>query len=227
MKFSNKAFTLAEIVIALAVVGIVAVLATFNANKDTDEATKIALLRSTYNILDAAYKQASLGSDDISTILGDMKDYLQISKNCGTGIGCFQNDVILKSPALANTSNIHPSLTSNSKLDSVTADVAYKLILKNGASILVSKTNKYVYVDVNGPKKGNSVTGDDVFYFVADAEKGLYPYGYDCTFSKTAPGCPYQGEYCTAWAILMGNMDYLRCPEKLSWTDKSKTTCNQ
>lgn len=71
-------------------------------------------------------------------------------------------------------------------------------------------------VDLNGPT-GPNKSGVDSFSFTL-IENGVIPTG-DSNFSKyTWPpeitASPYG---VTAWVVYNGNMDYLRCPDKLSW----------
>ena len=88
-----------------------------------------------------------------------------------------------------------------------------------------------IFVDVDGPNKGAGKLGDDVFAFLVnsqDVRDGLEPMGNNVQFSTTSgtyPPCPYNGEYCTAWALYKGNQDYFKCPDKLSWTDPEKSHC--
>ncbi len=216
MKNKNKAFTLVEIVLAMAIIGVVAVLTITNATKDTDEATKVAQLRSTYNILNTGYTKMTLEGD---AWLPNLVDHIKVSKLCrkdGTDIttngdGCFNEDA---------------KSIGGVELDDRMAN-GTKAILSNGASIWLNYTDQ-LYVDVNGPNKGNNIIGDDVFHF--SVGQSINPSGgpdYPFSMSPDDYACPYYGDDCTAWVIKMGNMEYLKCPEKLSWTEVGKSTCNQ
>ena len=231
MKNKNKAFTLVEIVLAMAIIGVVAVLTITNATKDSDEATKVAQLRSTYNILNTALSKAieengPMGGGNNwfgTTSHHKIFDYLKLSKACfymteTESDGCFKEE--------AQKGN-HTTFVDGSSINS--AIRADKAILSNGASIYITLGSNYgadVLVDVNGPNKGNNRYGDDIFGFYIDQNE-ISPLGMNAPFSTTTDGCPYYGDVCTAWVIKMGNMEYFKCPEKLSWTEVGKSTCNQ
>lgn len=86
-------------------------------------------------------------------------------------------------------------------------------------------------IDLNGSKKPNTY-GKDIFEFFITKE-GIVPAG-DTGFNKNSPysfnsGCvnnaaPMNGVDCTAWVIRNENVDYLKCPDELSWDGKH--SCN-
>lgn len=249
------AFTLAEVLLVIAIIGTVSILTVNNAVKNTGTAEKIVQLKKTYDILNAAimagmndagspYKWGYAGSgnndDDLNktTIENVLVPHLKLQKNCETGTGCWKSTV--KSSVYENSTTID----SSTKF--------YKGILANGASFAMKfgalKGSNYtfsdndfgdafdlstavIFVDVDGPNKGAGKLGDDVFAFLVDSHDvrdGLEPMGNNVKFSTTSetyPPCPYNGEYCTAWALYKGNQDYFKCPDKLSWTDPEKSHC--
>jgi len=81
-----------------------------------------------------------------------------------------------------------------------------------------------LWVDING-KKDPNISGKDVFEF-AIVQDGIVPPGLpnETIFSLEKicldDDVPYKGK-CTAWIIHNKNMDYLRCPEKLGWNKAS------
>lgn len=248
----KKAFTLAEILLVVAIIGTVSVLTVNNAVKSSNTAEKITKLRKTYDILQTAimagmdryghvysWGYASNETTDEalnrSTINKALMPFLKVEKDCSTGTGCW-------------TSTFKPNLSSKT-IDS--NKMYYKAILANGASIAITfvqmqartsysaaGTSLYgdypyddqdcawVYIDVDGPNKGGCKLGDDVFAFAIMGSHGLFPMGNNHSFSNTANNhCPKTGEYCTAWAFYKGNQDYFKCPDELSWTDKNKAHC--
>lgn len=249
------AFTLAEVLLVIAIIGTVSVLTVNNAIKSTNTAEKITQLKKTYDILNTAvmagmniagepYKWGYAGSgnnyNDLNktTIKNVLVPHLKLQKNCETGTGCWK-------------STVKPSIyESNTTIDSNTK--FYKGILANGASFAISflkikgrdfsyeeifDSQTYecataiIYVDVDGPNKSNGKLGDDVFAFYFDSYDvgyGLEPFGNKTNLGfnfTTAGSCPYSGEYCTAWAFYKGNQDYFKCPDQLSWTDPEKSHC--
>lgn len=212
------AFTLAEVLLVVAIIGVVSVLTVNNALKSTKTAEKITQLKKTYDILNAAvmagmndvgtpYKWGYAGSgttdNDLnrSTIEKVLVPHLKLQEDCGTASGCW-------------TSTIKPSVyESSTTIDSSTK--FYKGILANGASFAMKfgtlKGNDYTYgdndfgemfdnstavifVDVNGPDKGAGKLGDDVFAFLFDSLKvpaGLEPMGNYATLSEKSSGDDY------------------------------------
>ena len=243
------AFTLAEVLLVIAIIGTVSVLTINNAVKSTNTAEKVTQLKKTYDILNAAvmagmneagsvgkWGYAGSGSNyndlNSSTVENVLVSHLKLQKNCETGTGCW-------------TSTVKPSIyESNSTIDSNTK--FYKGILANGASFAISflgisgrnfsyainEPQKYdyataiIYVDVDGPNKSNGKLGDDIFVFYLDSydvPDGLEPLGNERSLNSDF--CPKTGEYCTAWVFYKGNQDYFKCPSKLSWTDPNKSHC--
>lgn len=223
MKFIKKAFTLAEVVMVMGIIGIVATLTVTNATKSTDVAEKVAQLRRCDEIISAAFAQAvgdygplknwasTAGSwptnNEIWTILSS---YLKLQKNCKNSTGCWTN-------AEYGDTRIS-SYDGGANLETSTSH--YKGILPNGASICINGTA--IYVDVNGKDKGTFRRGDDVFKFYVDSDGVVTPHrpsggGYGVNDIKNCTRD--DGSYCTAWVLKFGNQDYMKsCAEsKLSW----------
>lgn len=201
------AFTLAEVLLVIAIIGAVSILSVNNAVKNTTTAEKIVQLKKTYDILQAAimagigeagdpYKWGAYasGSDQPGLSNSIIKKIiipnLKMQRTCGTSEGCW------KSTIKNNISNDPVKIDSDKYW--------YKGILANGASFAMTITfledgiiyddsmpllsGEYpddgepevaiIYVDVDGPNKGPGKAGDDVFAFALIGEHGLYPLGY-------------------------------------------------
>ncbi len=88
-----------------------------------------------------------------------------------------------------------------------------------------------IYVDLNGIK-GPNIDGYDIFAF-SFYQNTLSPLGLANdhpidNFSMCIGTSSYSSEGrkaggCTAWALINENLDYLHCPDELSWTGKK--TC--
>lgn len=79
-------------------------------------------------------------------------------------------------------------------------------------------------VDINGVDKKPNTVGKDVFYFFVYQNK-IVPMGGDIgsrTFEKDCKASGSDGYGCTAWVIYKENLDYLKCPEQLSWNGNNK-----
>ena len=161
MKNSQKAFTLVEILLTMAIIGVVGILAVSNAKKDTDEAEKELQLKRSFEILDTALT-AAVAENGNTTYWGSsvsekwniLAQQIKFSKNCGTGQGCWRNEKILEK-------------NNNESSRNLDTDTDFgKGILVNGSSIAVDFANSsQIFVDVNGPDRGLNKYGDDVFMF--------------------------------------------------------------
>lgn len=210
----KKAFTLVEILLTLAIVGSVAILAVTNVTNSSDEATRIAKLRSTYSLLNAAYNKA-LAENNASLPLG-VASYLKTSKICRWDGDDWIDDVDECFDTSAKSAY-------GEEIDDRMAGGTIA-VLSNGVSVWLNYIDQ-AYIDVDGPNKGNNVIGEDIFHF--SFSDGFEPLGYGETFSTKAEDyrCPYNGDNCTAWALKMGNTDYLKCPGDLAWNDPAKVKC--
>lgn len=227
-KSIKKAFTLAEIIFVMGIIGIVATLTVTNAKKDTDVTEKVAQLRKTEEVLSTAFAQAVTENGDISNwganvhqqpsneeVWNVISPYLKLKKSCETSTGCWTVGKATKLPSSTSTVN-----------DNIDDDkTVYKGILANGASFAIDnyqagRAMTAVKVDVNGPNKGTYRYGDDVFLFVIDDEGKVEPFGFEYQDGEgLLDGCiTGKGVYCTAWVFQFGNQDYLKdCRNKLDW----------
>jgi len=192
------AFTLAETLIVMGIIGIVAALTLPNLNNSTGEKEKIAKVKKIYSNLQDAYGRAIAiyGKDSFATnplIAGErLSDFLKITKTCG----------------LSNQANCFAKY-NNYDLD------MYTIILADGTSVGILPCE--IYIDIDGPNKGPNTAGKDVFAFHLNVDE-VTPYG-SIDFSNTllTSGCFTQkGIECTAWVVNMENMDYLKCADKLN-----------
>lgn len=222
------AFTLAEIVFVMGIIGVVATLTFTNARKDTDVVEKIAQLKKTDEILSTAFAQAVAENGNISNwgtngtwptraqIWEVLAPYLKLKRDCGNSTGCWKSGRIGFLPGinLENGENIDGSNSS------------YKGILVNGASISTyqpfgaSACDFAMLIDVNGKNKGTYRYGDDVFAFCVRRNGQVSAYGLydadDLRYCLSATGL-----YCTSWVMKFGNQDYMKpCKNQLSWNDK-------
>ncbi len=241
--FKRSAFTLAETLIVLAVIGVVAALTLPNIIINVQERIRVSQVNSAYTLLLNATKNLieGEGSIDSLTKFPDrvrptkfeelLPKYLNIVKVCGK----------LKTGCIAYS---YTALDGSSVAGVTTANYTYRL--KNGIGIKVNtetnsdclqdmtlekflnnNVNKGTYatacyeilVDINGPA-GPNKSGVDYFNFYV-VQDGLVPGGSpkeDVWSHKFVDMCPKYGRQCTAWIILNKNMDYLHCPEKLGWS---------
>ena len=235
----KSAFTLAEVLMVIGIIGAVSMLTVTNARKGTDTAEKITQLRKTHEILESVVQQAVMEDGQIKNwqyMLTDTKtanayqseyvlkhifNRLKLNKNCETSSGCWASDI--SGTSLYTTIN-----TKGDKPNSDTASV--KGILSNDASVsfYLSKAPTaltadqqtqfgytggdiigYITIDVNGTAKGNTKWGDDVFLFLWTIDDGIVPIGNNVALNG-ANSCPNKLDICSAWAFYKGNEDYFK-----------------
>lgn len=239
----NKGFTLAEVLITLGIIGIIAAMTLPTLIQKQQEKVFVVKLQKAYSILTQAFSMATMdNSTPVDWIDGSapnskqsannlafyLKKQLKISKDCSNiNTSCFNNGEAYtidgKHWSYANTlKNISSSF--------VTTD-GYAINIQTESSDCSTPTVDgkpscaQMYVDINGTLKPNTI-GKDIFLFYI-AEKSIYPAGtqneidYRNPFHKSCLN-KNGGAGCTAWVIFNGNMQYLHCND-LSWNGKQ--TC--
>lgn len=228
------AFTLAETLIVMGIIGIVSALTLPNLNSSTGEKEKVAKVKKLYQNLDDAIgrAQAVYGPVDEwksldstlasqSTRFGDrLTEFMKVSKNCGfsTNQGCFA-----KKTTYLNGNNAEYS-------DSMER---YKFILADGTSAQVITGTLGIVIDIDGPSKGKNKFGVDLFCFVlGDNNTTYYPNGNGGTSTVANNLKPNEkGVLASTWVINYDNMDYLKltsegkCPNGKVLDGTTNTTC--
>lgn len=219
------AFTLAEVLITLGIIGVVAALTIPTLLQNQQDQQKVAKLKKEYSVLSQAYTMAvqENGTPDTwitSTAMGDptsgmnifnnLAPYLKISKNCGFGTGCLP----------VPFAPLDDSDTSQGfvKFQLVDGTIVY---LRSWGSVNLPDVGP-IWVDVNGVN-GPNQKGKDLFYFILSKDR-IYPAGnpQQAPTEVNLTSCYSGGQGCTAWVIYKGNLDYLKCTG-LSWN--GPTTC--
>ncbi|MGN0018251.1 MAG: type II secretion system protein [Candidatus Gastranaerophilaceae bacterium] len=230
----KTAFTLAEVLIVIGIIGTVSALTVPNLLNASGDSEKITKLKITYSTLDEAFQRATskygnintwcIGAENSETcelrFANYFMKYLKISKDCLSDVtsginngGCF-------------TGHYHHDLMDNID-DYNLIHSEPKIILKNGVSVAFHIENSLcnivngniddicgeIYVDVDGPNKGAYTWGKDLFRFWL-TKRGVLPEGLngetDGSSSDIKITCFKYGFYCSSWVIKTGNMDYLK-----------------
>lgn len=223
----KQAFTLAEILITLGIIGVVAILAIQPLIANIREKSTVKKVTQAYALLqqvDLAMREEHGNydtwnfDDNEPNFVEEFKKHVEVATTC--------KNMSKECPFFSQFSYPYDGNL---------------LILKNGLIIgfryrdkcnekmTVANYNKGnlssncagINVAVNGPKK--TVRGTDVFHF-RFATDGVIPWGKIDgwgSFNGFA-GCPnvggsYISDTCTAWVVYNQNMDYLHCRSKLSW----------
>ena len=197
MNIFKKAFTLAEVLITLTIIGVIAALTIPNLMQNYRKQERISQIKTAYTILGNAAKLAIAehGSPDGWYINRDeMTDsisksfylaknyfvpYLKTQKICGArgysqyfeaGTGCFGNG-----GQSGNGEWYYLNNTNSSNAGSQYGSAWwYTIQLENGMGVGIQyhgTWGAYIIVDVNGPK-GPNLAGNDVFGFYFDFQQG-------------------------------------------------------
>lgn len=231
-RFSLKkaAFTLAEVLITLGIIGVVAAMTMPSLIQNYQEKATVTKLKKCYSLVSQAYVSIlndeggsdTLQAGDDLEMMEKFGKYLKYQKTCGRNKGCFPN-VTYKSVTGNGYSKWEDDTTDRSR--AILTDGT--LIMFNKSAMLGGNEGNYlyaqIYVDINGFKGPNQL-GRDFFYFYINPEK-IVPAGAKALEEKNedqkfTKNCIQQNGYaCAAWVIYNENMDYLHCKD-LSWDGK-------
>lgn len=234
---NKMAFTIAEILIVLGIVGIIAQMTIPSLIQSVQQQTTVVSLKKAYTNMSQAYASAvaengtpdnwDLGSTNGAVnLLEKFAPYLRITKNCGTGKGCWPSSVKYKyinGSFVSSAADDDTALAKAQLADgTLILFVAYAdcTSFPQGQTQALKSVCGYFYVDINGFKPPNAYGVDFFDFWITNY--GILPDGssFDTQFenacnSSTGTGFGYG---CTAWVIYNENMDYLKCPDKLSWS---------
>ncbi|MDR1327929.1 MAG: type II secretion system GspH family protein [Heliobacteriaceae bacterium] len=240
----KTAFTLAEVLITLGIIGIVAALTMPSLIAKHQEKVTSTKLKKFYSVFSQAFELAVMqegdpadwdliGYDDAQgslNLLSYFAPHLKIAKNCGLGTGCFPDvDYKTLDKLVSLNINRYPEqakiqLNDGTLIRFVTrsADCSADY----GSTKMLSSVCASIDADINGFAPPNQ-WGRDIFGFNI-TKYGVVPNGTkDENISEffdfgTCKISSY-GYGCTAWVIYNENMDYLHCDD-LSWDGKTKCT---
>lgn len=234
-QLSKFAFTLAETLIVMGIIGVVAALTIPNLNQSTGDREKVAKVKKIYSNIEDALGRATAvygpmdtwfenDGDDvklISTRLAQrLQDFMKVTKDCGYGegkmSGCFFNSNVLFNGSAA-------AQTKCSSYYFTTADGTSLGMYINGNQI-------WILVDIDGPNKGKTALGSDVFLFQLDFE-GNFVINESGNFENSGGrSIDWNDSLITQWVIRNENMDYLKlvnkkCPNGTTLNWETHTSC--
>ncbi len=182
----TRAFTLAETLIVIGIIGVVAALTLPNLNHATGDKEKVTRVKKIYSALTEAIDRGQAIYGDFDTWFTDLAsdayakrserfakrvtEFMKISKDCGLeGTGCFATGKL----SYINQTGLDYSIDTDKD--------SYSVVTSDGMSLNFSFEDSngamVVFVDVDGPNKGKYQYGNDVFAFDIKSETNtLYPY---------------------------------------------------
>ena len=224
-QLKKSAFTLAETLIVMGIIGVVAALTLPNLNSSTGEKEKVAKVKKIYSDLNDAFGRAEAvyGPYDEwcagysgscrSRHFERMLEFMKTSKKCDSVSSC--------------TIDIDQNGSGGWGYQS-------GAVLADGSTIVFSCSNSdcatsgWFRVDIDGTQKGPNKQGYDVFEFDVNHDKGVHVADIMSNTSKYVrhdrDGYFYDSE-AAAWIINFDNMDYLKTSDGTTCPDgKTKLT---
>lgn len=211
----NRAFTLAEVLITLEIIGVVAAMTIPNLLSKMDRDRKIATVRKAQSILNQAIKLSTIDNEDYEawdTTLPPREyldkyytQYMKVIAYCDTYSKCNYKSAAPWSRY--NRSNSYTGFNAYSRIPIFTLDgILYSISQSGGGNDQDDTDSVYdmnyigsngVFIDVNGPNKPNRF-GNDVFMLVRNKDGSVMPLGYDLPDSKINQDCSKNGKclYC-------------------------------
>ena len=207
----DKAFTLAEVLSVVVILGVVAAIMIPSTITKVQKRETLTRFRIAYNLLtditerarieNGGYPPSNMNSTDIFNTY--FRPYLSIARDCGTGNQqgndrCFAGQN-------GSWYNI-----DNGNGCGYNCNSYYKVILKNGMSLAAgdnSTAGFNIFVDINGPKKGYSKLGQDVF---------MFSWVSDSTLAGCASCSPHQSNVPE---LIPGPIEYTHGG---NWVDKNR-----
>ena len=199
------AFTLAETLIVIGVIGIVSALTLPNLNSSTGDKERVAKVKKIYQNLTDAFNRAEAvyghyeewfinDGDDMqkwAKRTGErLIEFMKISKDCGTAGG-------------------GKCLSGNNDND----ERSYKFITADGMSVMLRPdTDNHecqIRVDIDGPNKGSYTGGLDYFMFSFE-NNNVVPKHFNDSFTNLVQHSYNGGNGAAAWIIRYDNADYLQ-----------------
>ena len=228
------AFTLAETLVVMGIIGVVAALTIPNLNQSTGDREKVAKLKKVYSNLEDAFGRTTAvygpidewfinipeNTSSNQRFTDRMTEFMKISKNCGTeGSGCFADKAY---PDFDGDDADDPSSWADEPMVLLADGIALDFYIEDNSCALnwgatsdspVAKSCGIIYVDIDGPK-GANIVGKDYFNFLVTST-GIYPEGgkntaLGRTYTTLRMQCFMLGLGCAGWVIETGNMDYLK-----------------
>ncbi len=233
------AFTLAEVLITLGIIGVVAALTIPTLMQKTDERETVAKVKKNVKIFSDAAEMAVLEhgnidkwelvydeEESIARVAEYLKPHLKIQKDCGQNI-CDEYSV-------ESFYTLQGNLYSASSLPYTKLQ---RLILADGSVALIraGAADFSVFIDTNG-NNGPNTLGRDIFRFIYNKNGKIFfnNYGLSPAYSQEEGEAPNperwklcnpqygEGWACLEWVYFKENMDYLHCADELYWNGPTR-----
>lgn len=226
-KESKIAFTLAEVLITLGIIGVVAAMTIPSLIQSYKEKATVTAVKQNYSIFAQALKMVTIDNPDLSALTDsslsakensqimfkEISKHIKKVKSCDVDKKCMGNTYYLN----LNNEKVSNWDTYNNLVTGVLANGTSFWILSLPASISGEETYAgQIGIDINGNKRPNKF-GVDFFWFTfnkngelfagrGEGTGGIY---WNCELSPSNSNWS-NGYGCSEWIITHGNMDYLK-----------------
>lgn len=211
------AFTLAEVLITLGIIGVVAALTIPTLMSNIQQLGFVSAWKKTYSLIEQAQKQIQNDNGNISSGFNTINftatggnnfrngwlPYLKVLKTCdaGTSIsnGCYSDN--------NGFQNMDNSAVSNYVVSGATSSIVLQdgtfLLLYPGVCTGTLCSDSYIFVDVNGSNKPN-IFGKDVFVIrYSEQKERFYTFGALPEWAYLySPECTGNGWTCGAYYLI-------------------------
>lgn len=237
MNIKTKAFTLAEVLVTLSIIGVVAAMTLPTLVQKQQDKIMVNRLKKVYSELQQVYQSLSteygspanwgIGGTDKMRYVKLFSTKMKFTKICAPmQEGCWYNGIV-KNLNGANDANLLSRDIYSTAVLSDGTTIAFAEVPDSGCDDYDKNDRlcSQIVVDLNGFQKPNQ-NGYDIFHFLLLSDR-LIPRGWPfaenvgngvTTFEKY---CYNYGHACTAWVLINENMDYKYCKD-LSWDGKTK-----
>ncbi len=216
----KSAFTLAETLIVIGIIGVVAALTLPNLNHATGDKETVTRLQKAYSMLNEA-------NDRAVAIYGPLSTWQSSSQECQQNWNdCWMKRVgeFLKISKSCDESQDISCDALKGNLDSYEygyGHIVYQL--SDGMTFLLGEecdtdfscdwgpVKNYSFsleVDIDGPQKGKNQPGSDIFGFLLTDLNGIVSYNGDDFANRCVQ--THTEYYCANWVLNFGNLDYLK-----------------
>ena len=223
------AFTLAETLIVIGIIGVVAALTLPNLNHATGDKEKVTKVKKIYASLTEAFDRAQAIYGDFDTWFTDL-DCDSDTAACNERAAKRITEFMKISKYYAHDDEYCPSWN----FGVYCAALSDGTMLGFKVSTMIDIFYSFVFVDIDGTNKGKNQQGYDWFNFTIRNNDNVYSVVpdldylvekniYSGDYSSSPDDTYVTSGYYTAWIIQNDNLDYLKCPDELNW--ETKTSC--
>lgn len=231
-----KAFTLAEVLITLSIIGVVAAMTIPSLKQSTQNAETVAKVKKAYATISVAFQKAELDNGSVAgwgwtasgasvgaqNVFDILSPYLNISKSCGTAsLHCFPAvtykylNLQSMSPIDGSTAYAKAQLLDGTLISFISrsSDCSDDEFGPRGDTPQLKNVCGLVFWDINGQNGPNIIAKDTFVFYIT--KYGVIPLGTNRDTSYPLSNCSKSastqaGAACTAWVLEKGNMDYLK-----------------